>query len=84
MMSHNLVAPPRIDRQSSVKNRNEQFDIVRKASMQHRSIMIDSNDQGKLLFTVEKYVTDVVNAIFKLTPSTRCYTTVSGCTYATL
>ncbi|VDK28341.1 unnamed protein product [Gongylonema pulchrum] len=42
---HRIVPTSRSYQQSAMKNRTEQFSIVHKASMRHRSIMIDSNDQ---------------------------------------
>lgn len=40
----NLVVAPRKVSRSISKDRNEQFDIVQKMSMRHRSVMLDSND----------------------------------------
>ncbi|KHN76402.1 putative phosphorylase b kinase regulatory subunit alpha [Toxocara canis] len=39
-----FATPKKISGSLSIRDRNEQFDIVQKMSMRHRSVMLDSND----------------------------------------
>ncbi|VBB34087.1 unnamed protein product [Acanthocheilonema viteae] len=51
-----LAVPSQTTRQLSMRSNAERYSIVYNTSMRHRSIMIDSDDQGKLFYLIRLYL----------------------------